>query len=186
MGCGGCAPCARPRWGPAAAQQVRTAGRRGPAPYHHTGGAAAPEHRAAKDQRGRGLCPAARAGGGPQARHPCSGAQAVQPRTTAAPQGPAGASARPRRAGTAYRRRRWRRPHRQEVGPAVRPVWMAARHRSADAERLPLLAALGRERVGLPGAAAIGRGGRTRSQLLAVERRAAARRSAGQWRLVLV
>lgn len=105
---------------------------------------------------------------------------------TAAPQGPAGASARPRRAGAAYRRRRWRRPHRQEVGPAVRPVWMAARHRSADAERLPLLAALGRERVGLPGAAALGRGGRTRSQLLAVERRAAARRSAGQWRLVSV
>lgn len=84
---------------------------------------------------------------------------------TAAPQGLAGASARPRRAGAAYRRRRGRRPHRLEVGPAVRPVWMAERHRSAPSasgcrhSRPP--AASGWD---FRGPRPQGRGGRTRPQ----------------------
>ena len=125
-----CAPCARLRWRPRRAGQVSGTGRRGPAAHHPTGAAAAPEHHAAKDQRGHGLCAAARGRrrpGGPLPLRRRAG-RATAP--TAAPQGLAGASARPRRAGQRTAAEGGRRPHRERWGAAVRPVWMGARHQS--------------------------------------------------------
>lgn len=46
------------------------------------------------------------------------------------PAGPCGSTSTAPPARAAHRRRRWRRPHRREVGAAVRAVWLAARHRS--------------------------------------------------------
>ena len=120
-----CAPCARLRWRPRRAGQVSGTGRRGPAAHHPTGAAAAPEHHAAKDQRGHGLCAAARGRrrpGGPLPLRRRAG-RATAP--TAAPQGLAGASARPRRAGQRTAAEGGRRPHRERWGRLCGPCGWA-------------------------------------------------------------
>lgn len=130
-----CAHGARLRWRPRRAGQVSGTGRRGPAAHHPTGAAAAPEHHAAKDQRGHGLCAAARGRRRPGGPLPLRRRAGCATAPTAAPQGLAGASARPRRAGQRTAAEGGRRPHRERWGRLCGPCGWA---RATNRHRVPL------------------------------------------------